>query len=252
MRQEKLRIASYNIRKARGLDQKVLPGRTLDVINGLEADIVVLQEADRRLGKRPPAVPRAMIESETDFSLVDLSANGISLGWHGNAVLVRDASKVRATAQLDLPGFEPRGAVVVDLDVGAGLRLVGAHLGLRRRDRLDQLAVLRRAASDTGATVIAGDFNEWSETRGLEPLAGHFDTYAPGRSFHARRPIAGLDRFALSADAELRDSGVEEGPLARRASDHLPIWSDIELATGAPQSGVGDKSWTRPHNISSS
>lgn len=229
MRKVELRVASYNIRKARGLDQKTRPGRTLDVINRLDADIVVLQEADKRFGSRLPALPRKMIEAETDFTLVEVSTHETSLGWHGNVVLVRDPSSVRATQRLDLPGLEPRGAVVVDLDFGKGLRLIGAHLGLRRRDRVGQLEALRKAAAEQGATVIAGDFNEWSKTRGLEPLSDEFDTHSPGHSFHARRPIAGLDRFALTADVTLRDSGVEEGPLARRASDHLPIWSDIEL-----------------------
>ncbi len=252
MRQKALRIASYNIRKARGLDQKVRPGRTLDVINGLDADIIVLQEADKRLGPRPPAIPREMIEAETDFTLIELSANSHSLGWHGNAVLVRDAASVRKTDRLNLRGLEPRGAVAVDFDIGPGLRVIGAHLGLRRRDRVGQLTALRDAAADHGATVIAGDFNEWSPRRGLEPLEGHFVTHAPGHSFHARRPIAGLDRFALTAEVTLRDSGVEEGPLAKRASDHLPIWSDIEMAAGAPASLAGETGMARPDDISSS
>lgn len=38
-----------------------------------------------------------------------------------------------------------------------------------------------------------------------------------------------LDRFALSQGVEMRDAGVEQGALARRASDHLPIWSDISV-----------------------
>lgn len=229
MKQSGIRIASYNIRKARGLDQKTRPGRTLDVINSLAADVVVLQEADKRLGRRPPAIPRRMIEEETDFTLVEVSANGTSLGWHGNAVLVRDAKSVCGTQRVELPGLEPRGAVVVDLAIGAGLRLIGVHLGLRRRDRTAQLRKLRDTAQDHGATVIAGDFNEWSETRGLETLENGFVTHAPGRSFHARRPIAGLDRFAVTPNIALRDSGVEQGVLAKRASDHLPVWSDIEV-----------------------
>ena len=47
-----LRLASYNIRKCIGLDRRRDPGRILRVINGLEADVVVLQEADRRMGPR--------------------------------------------------------------------------------------------------------------------------------------------------------------------------------------------------------
>jgi endonuclease/exonuclease/phosphatase family metal-dependent hydrolase len=67
MSQTEIRVASYNIRKARGLDQMRRPERTLEVINQLNADIVVLQEADKRLGMRKPAIPRAMIDRETDF-----------------------------------------------------------------------------------------------------------------------------------------------------------------------------------------
>lgn len=229
MTETMIRIASYNIRKARGLDQRHKPERILRVINQLGADIVVLQEADRRIGRRKPAIPRTLIEAETDFRLVELSANGISLGWHGNAVLVRNHALVSHVSRLDFPGLEPRGAVRVDIDVGAGLSVVAAHLGLRRRDRKAQLEVVCDATHDRMRTVIAGDFNEWSPQKGLEPLADRFETHAPGRTFHARRPIAALDRFAVSKHLELRAAGVEQGALARVASDHLPVWSDIAI-----------------------
>ena len=228
MENRHIRIASYNIRKARGLDQKRRPDRTLAVINALQADVVVLQEADRRMGQRHPAIPRSMIEAETDFHLVEVCANGISLGWHGNAILVRDPQHVSAITRLDIPGLEPRGAVRLDLNVGGGMTVVATHLGLRRRDRQAQLATLADATKDSARVVIAGDFNEWSEKKGLDPLQGRFDIHAPGHSFHARRPIAALDRFALTKDLELQDAGVAQGALARRASDHLPIWSDVE------------------------
>ncbi|MGB3245075.1 MAG: endonuclease/exonuclease/phosphatase family protein [Sulfitobacter sp.] len=227
MNEHKIRIASYNMRKARGLDQRRRPDRTLQVINALDADVVVLQEADKRLGARKPALPREAIEAETDFDLIEVSKNGISIGWHGNAVLVRKGLRVSGAARLDLPGLEPRGAVSVTLDIGGGLTVVGAHLGLIRRDRRAQLCVLRDATQDDEHVVIAGDFNEWSATKGLEPLANRFQTHSPGRSFHARRPIAALDRFALTKGIELRDAGVEQGAVARVTSDHLPIWSDV-------------------------
>ena len=235
MADPRLRIASYNIRKARGLDNRRMPDRILDVINGLNADVVLLQEADKRLGRRPPAIPREMIAAQTDFDLVETSRNGLSLGWHGNAVLVRRGLQASEVTRVDLPGLEPRGAVRVTLNVGAGLCVVATHLGLRRRDRQRQLHALMTATAGWHHTVMAGDFNEWSRHRGFEPLAHRFQVMAPGRSFHARRPLAALDRFAISHGLTLVGGGVAEDDLARRASDHLPVWADIAV----PQARAG-------------
>ena len=229
MGNKQMRIVSYNVHKARGVDRRYMPERILQVINGLEADIVVLQEADKRLGQRVPAILPDLIKNETDFRPVDVSKNGISLGWHGNAVLIRPNIEVDQVTRLGLPGLEPRGAVRVDLKIGIGLSIVATHLGLRRRDRQAQLQTLYQKTVGSPNTIIAGDFNEWSPHHGLEPLEGHFKTYAPGYTFHARRPMFALDRFALSQGVEMRDAGVEQGALARRASDHLPIWSDISV-----------------------
>ncbi|MBD3677659.1 MAG: endonuclease/exonuclease/phosphatase family protein [Rhodobacteraceae bacterium] len=218
------RLASYNIRKCRGLDRRRRPGRILDILNDIGADIIALQEADRRLGARPAALPARMIEQETDFQAVPLARNHVSLGWHGNAVLVKKGIEARNFRHIHLPGFEPRGAVA--LDVG-DLTVVAVHLGLRRRDRLTQLAHIRDEVGAARRTVILGDFNEWSPRRGMEPLEDHYAIHAPGRSFHAARPVAALDRFALGSDLELRDAGVIETKLSRIASDHLPVWADV-------------------------
>lgn len=221
-----LRVASYNIRKARGLDQRRDPERILTVINGLGADVVALQEADKRLGARPGALCRDLIAKETDFEVAPVARNAVSLGWHGNAILLRKGLNVASVFHLELPGLEPRGAVRVDLDGPYKVSIVATHLGLLRRSRLKQMQVIRENLAGVVHSVIVGDFNEWSVKGGLEPLHA-FDVHAPGHSFHARRPVAALDRIAMSRSLMLHAAGVEQGTLARRASDHLPIWADI-------------------------
>lgn len=226
-----LRLASYNIQKAVGVDFRRDPARIIEVINGLGADLVALQEVDKRLGERPSVLCRRMIEEETDFRIAPLALNEVSLGWHGNAMLVRRDHAILATGHIDLPALEPRGAVRVDIATPDGpLAVVGAHLGLVRHFRRLQLETIRAHLEDAPRrTVVLGDFNEWSEDRGLEPLAQDYAMVSPGNSFHAARPVAGLDRFALGRDVALTDAGVDEGRLASRASDHLPVWSDIVL-----------------------
>ncbi|TMV81146.1 metal-dependent hydrolase, partial [Thioclava sp. BHET1] len=101
-----LRIASYNIRKCLGLDRRRNPERTLRVIKALGADVVALQESDRRLGPRPAALTRSIIESQSDYQPLPFATNDVSLGWHGNAILVRPGVALQDLHRLDLPSLE--------------------------------------------------------------------------------------------------------------------------------------------------
>ena len=227
----KIRVATWNVRKCIGLDRRRDPHRIARVIANLEADIVALQEADKRLGQRPAALTADLVDSETDLVVADAGGHEASIGWHGNALLVRPEFSIVDRHGLHLPGFEPRGALVFDLEgKERKLRVVGVHLGLLRPSRRAQLAAIRTHldALEPLPTVIMGDFNEWSTANGLEPLVG-FDVHAPGRSYHSARPVAALDRIATDSATELRDAGVVETRDTRVASDHLPVWGDVRI-----------------------
>mgnify|MGYP006293814161 CR=1 FL=1 len=231
-----LKIASYNVRKAVGLDRRRDPARILNILNDIGADIVTLQEADRRLGARPTAIPRALIERETDYAVVELAKNEVSLGWHGNAVLVRRGLEVASTRHIELPGLEPRGAVFARV---GRLSIVGTHLGLMRRWRHRQMnAILSHIGPDARSTIIAGDFNEWSDIRGCEPWTDAFTILYPGRSFPTRRPVASLDGIAHGCDVSVCDHGVVTSGPARVASDHYPIWATVRLGESVPRGSV--------------
>ncbi len=227
----RFRVATWNIRKCVGLDRRRNPHRTVEVIAGLNADIVALQEADKRLGRRPAALTETLIEDEAGLSVVDAGAHSPSIGWHGNAVLVSDRVKPLACHRLHLPGIEPRGALLVEVEIEhRPLRIVATHLGFLRRSRRAQLATIRSRleAMDDMPTVALGDFNEWSDLHGLEPLSG-FEVHAPGRTFHTARPVASLDRVAVQGGVTLEDAGVVRDRLTRVASDHLPVWAGLKL-----------------------
>ncbi len=232
------RLASYNVHKCLGTDRRHDPGRVLDVLNAVGADIVTLQEVDHRLAPRPAALPSDLIENASDFNALPFAMNETSLGWHGQTILTRRGIETTATRRIELPGLEPRGAVLAELILPGGgeLRIVGVHLALIRRFRVMQLAAIRAALSRRRpmATAIMGDFNEWSSRGGTQPLADAYRIHAPGRTFHASRPMAALDRIALGQGLHLRDAGVVDTQLSRRASDHLPIWADIRLDEPPP------------------
>ena len=225
-----LRIASYNLHKCRGLTGPHAPERNLQVIADLNPDIITLQEVDFRFGARPEALPRTLIEKMTGLVPMQMRTTGeTSLGWHGQAVLLRpELARDAVMRRLPLPGIEPRGALALR---AAGLTLIGVHLGLARSSRRRQLARLAGKASRLAgdAVMLMGDFNEWREDRGLESLET-LRVVAPGPSYPAPVPRLQLDRIAVSHSIEILRVGVADTPLARQASDHLPIWAEIRLS----------------------
>lgn len=226
------RIASYNLQKCVGLDLRRRPDRSLQVIEALQAQVVVLQEADKRLPPRPAALPHDMVEDH-GWSIVPFGQPGGSLGWHGNAMLVRPGVDIRKTAHVELPGLEPRGAICAELDTGIGpIRVIGAHLGLVRRYRLLQVAAIVRHLREMPdmPTVLAGDFNEWGSVMPLDTVAQGLRFIHARLSYPAPRPVAALDRIALSDHLRFTRTGVHKAQPARVASDHLPVWADLALA----------------------
>lgn len=226
-----LRIASYNLHKCVGADRRRDPARVLEVINQIGADVIALQEVDLRLGARPAALPASLITAHSDYIHLDHHprTGPDSLGWHGQAILVKRGMRVLSIEGLALPGLEPRGAIVarVSAETGQPFTLIGAHLGLRRMDRRAQwhkIAAELAAASPAPALAI-GDFNEWQNARGFEALTG-FHVHTPGATYPARLPFGRLDRIVTCGRLRITRMGVFDSPLARRASDHLPIWAD--------------------------
>ena len=227
------RVASYNMRKAIGTDRRRRPDRTIEVLNELGADVIALQEADRRFGARVSALPLHLLDEHSDYKAVQFGVRADSLGWHGNALLVKKHIEVLACEPLHLPSLEPRGAVIADLMLdGVELRVVGMHLDLsglwRRKQAHTILAHLETRPGDPPA-VLMGDLNEWSANGGCLRDFGHHLQFADcGRSFHVRRPVAQLDRIMVSQSLEIIDSGVHTSPAARKASDHLPVWATLK------------------------
>jgi endonuclease/exonuclease/phosphatase family metal-dependent hydrolase len=239
------------MRKAIGLDRKRDPRRVLEVLHEIDADVVALQEADKRFGGRGSAVPHELIDSHGIYKPVHLGVkhkrvfdkarrhtdrllriDTRNIGWHGNAILVKHHVGVLDCAALELPTLEPRGAVIAELLVHEKpLRVVGMHLDLsglwRKRQLLAILDAIRRRPHKM-PTVLMGDTNEWRTATGcLNDLGPEFLLAPTGPSFHARHPVASLDRIIVHKDLNVEAAGVHMTPAARRASDHLPIWARV-------------------------
>lgn len=83
-------------------------------------------------------------------------------------------------------------------------------------------------------TLMVGDLNEWrlGRTSSLKSLASFFDLrLGTLPSFPSRFPVLALDRVFAYPHELVSNIEIHNSPLARIASDHLPIKAEIDLET---------------------
>lgn len=238
-------IASYNIHKCVGQDGAFRPDRIISVIGEIGADIIALQEVDQRFGDRMGLLDLKALHDECGLVPIPLKPTRKGHGWHGNMVLCREGT-VKTARQMALPGVEPRGAVIVDLDLPIGhVRIIAAHLGLLRRSRAMQVRAILDAidAEHDIPTLLMGDLNEWriGQNSSLRELEGCFSCPAPLLpSFPAGYPVLALDRIMGNRNRLVACTEVHDTPLSRMASDHLPVkaWVHLDAAVAGDPRGL--------------
>ncbi len=151
-----------------------------------------------------------------------------------------------------MPGIDPpsppqtarRQLVVVETPQGP-LHLINWHLGLREKERRWQALHLLGHSSFLQfahlPTLIAGDYNDWRNTLGKHHFAQHGFQQATApirrfRSFPSFLALAALDKIYYRGDIHVRHAGIVRTPLARLASDHLPLVLDFHLSGRAEMS----------------
>ncbi len=224
-------LASYNIHRCFGTDGRYAPERTAEVIDALDADIVGLQEVDMRLLVDGRAQLDFLADTLTFQAVPGPNIKG-RRGKFGNALLTRWPVRSVRRPDLTVRHYEPRGAIVAELEVGGeGLRVVVTHLGLNVAERRLQVRHLLAALEEGGTdmpTVIMGDFNEWRPTRGaLRFIDRRFGPSLMPRTFPSRLPLLPLDRIWAWPGTGLKRLSVYATPLSRITSDHLPLRAEV-------------------------
>jgi len=221
-------IATYNIHGAVGIDGKFSPERIAQVIRQTGADVVALQEVP--LGGGTGVNVLDYLRDRTGY----IAAGGPTLkepnGDFGNAVLSRYPVTAVRGIDLRFGAREPRGALDADLDFhGQPLRIVATHLGLSLAERRHQIEVLlERFDTEEMAVVLLGDINEWfAWGHSLRRLREHFQNAPAPPTFPSIFPVLALDRLWIRPHQRLVQVRAHASPLARRASDHLPLVARI-------------------------
>jgi endonuclease/exonuclease/phosphatase family metal-dependent hydrolase len=239
---------TWNVHGLRGSDGRADPERVARVIEGARPDLAGLQEVGAALAPEGPvdaaAALAALTGMQSAFGPTLRHARGFA---YGNAILSRHPILASRTYDLSVPGREPRGCLRADVDLGPiRLHVFAAHLGLHWRERRRQAAALLSAdilrdAALAHPLVLVGDFNSLSNRsavprwlrRELQDCALAAGNEAP--TFPAWFPILRLDHAYVGGALRVCGCEVIRTPLARRASDHLPLVVELELSPAARQ-----------------
>lgn len=222
-------IATYNIHGAVGTDGRFAPGRVISVLKEMDCDIVAMQEVPFGGAGFPDVL--SMMQEATGFYAAEGRTFSVSGRFYGNAVLSRYPIVNRRAIDISFGSREPRGAVDADIDChGHPLRVIATHLGLRGAERQDQIQrLLQVFDTDQMPVIMLGDINEWFVWgKTLRWLVSHFEAVPAPATFPSRWPIFALDRIWIRPRHRLVHVNAHATPLARIASDHLPLVAHID------------------------
>lgn len=242
-----LRVLTYNIHRAIGVDRRFRPERVVRILRHYDADIVLLQEVDEgapRSRELNLAKELARAAGYPHFAL----GHNVSLrkGSYGNATLSRLPIVRERNIDLSIANkWIRRGCqhTSVQIEDGRSLEVFNLHLGLSARERLQQIDLLSRSHEFCGVQegtpmLVGGDFNDWRSllwptfTNGFgfrcatDSRTGRRGAIATYPSFS---PQGGLDRIYFRGPLDLISARRCRLQVSRVASDHLPVIAEFEL-----------------------
>lgn len=229
-------IASYNVHKCVGVDGIFNPERIIKVIKECNADLIALQEIDKRFGTKDGLINPYNLYQETGLHYAPIkTTKPASFGWHGNAIFYKDMDLLEVE-QINLPGVEPRGALfAIFKKEDTSFCVVAAHFGLLHKCRKNQVKMILQILSQkyNMPAFLLGDLNEWriSNKSALHGLSSHFNL--PNKlpaSFPARYPLFSLDKIYASNKDMILYTKVPSSELSCKASDHRPIIARVDLS----------------------
>ena len=238
---QRLKILTYNVHSCIGTDRRLDPARVAEVIAGEEPDIIGLQELDvgrsRTGGIDQAHAIASLLKMEFHFH----PALAVAEERYGDAILTALPARMVKGGGLPSAG-EQRGAVWVEIETGTHrLQVFNTHLGLTARDRLRQAEALlgpQWIGSPSIATrpkILIGDFNAIAQSGAYKAIARQLRDgprsmgRRPAATFPSRYPLIRIDHVFVSSDIATVEAKVVATPLARRASDHLPLLVTLEF-----------------------
>jgi endonuclease/exonuclease/phosphatase family metal-dependent hydrolase len=237
-RTRNVRVATYNIHRARGLDGRTRLERIAAVLAAFDADVVALQEVVGASPLKPGQA--AELGAALGMGWVMAPTRHLRTALFGNVVLSKFPVRQHVQYDLTWKTCEHRGVQRVDLQIDeATLHFYNVHLGtslLERRHQAARLATLVHDKRVTGPKIVLGDFNEWARHLGAtDILAQRLQSIDLSKHLRRRRtypgffPVLHLDHIYYEGKVDVMKVTLPRDRMALMASDHLPLVADLRI-----------------------
>lgn len=240
------RLMTYNVHRCVGVDRKLDVSRIAGVIAEHEPDIVCLQELDVGRARTGFVDQARSIADQLAMTYHFHPAIRIEAEQYGDAILTHLPERLVRSGPLPtlrgVPGLEPRGALWAAIQIdGVTLNVFNTHLGLVPREQRLQTAALvgdqwLGHPDCVGPTLLTGDFNATSITRPYQTLVRRLADCQRSlglkpsvKTFPSSFPAIRIDHCFTSPEIVVTGVKAPFSPLARMASDHLPLIIDFEI-----------------------
>ncbi|HWI40317.1 MAG TPA: endonuclease/exonuclease/phosphatase family protein [Verrucomicrobiae bacterium] len=237
-------VMTYNVHSCRGTDGRLSPARIASLIMRCRPDIIALQELDANLSRSGLTDQVKAISEALRMGYHFQPSLFVEEGAYGNALLSHYPMRLVKAAELPCPpgrsDLEKRGALWVEVELpGRRVQVINTHLGLNLRERVVQATALVGGEwlghpDFRTPSVLCGDLNSipgFSAHRvlgkfltGAQQLGGRAT-----KTWPSRWPLLAIDHVFVSGGIVVRGVRAVRDPLARLASDHLPLMAELVL-----------------------
>jgi endonuclease/exonuclease/phosphatase family metal-dependent hydrolase len=250
-----LKILSYNMHRAIGVDRLFRPERIARVIRHHEADIVLLQEVDVGVPRsRNLDLAKEMAEAAGyPYYVTGLNVK-LNKGMYGNATLSKFPITHSRNINLKVGKRKARGCQYSSIrisnssDFSQDIKVFNLHLGLSSQERVRQIGLLINSKEFSSLNIgtpclVGGDFNDWrtllapifTDILNFECASNHSSGYHnPLLTYPSFSPTGGLDKIFYRGPCWMG--------ITRLASDHLPVIAEFKLQKiGVPATSKADR-----------
>ena len=246
----KLRLGTYNIHRAIGVDRRFRLDRVAEVLEVHDPDVVLLQEVDDGAPRSQKLDLAKELAGLLQYPHYEVGHNvRLRRGRYGNSTLSRFPILKTRNVDLSIGRLKSRGCLHTTLDLagtedGPVLEVFNLHLGLSARERQQQAGLLASAPEFAQLTkskpcIVGGDFNDWRSL--LRPFFVEALEFRCATDRDVRNGARGIKTYPSFSPRGALDRVYFRGPLqlihafrcnhkkAKVASDHLPIFVEFEV-----------------------